>query len=113
MTERHFPIRETDRRVFDALRDGSKKLETRAGSPRYQRVAAGDTAVFDCGKDRITRKIVAVRHFPDIHSLIVHYGVKTITPWFDTEEEQVKMYHGFPGYSERIAKYGIIAMELE
>ncbi len=113
MTTRHFPIREVDRRVFEALQDGTKHVETRAGSPRYQHVQAGDEAVFDCGDDRITRKIRTVRHFNDIHSLIEHYGVKAISPWLKTEEEQVAMYHSFPGHRERIAQYGIIAMELE
>jgi ASC-1-like (ASCH) protein len=112
MTERHFPIRAVDRRVFEALRDGTKKVETRAGSPRYQHVAAGDTAIFDCGEDRITKKIVAVRQFPDVHALVDHYGVQAITPWLETEQEQTQMYHSFPGHRERIARYGLIAMEL-
>ncbi|HXK36696.1 MAG TPA: hypothetical protein VJ553_03895 [Candidatus Paceibacterota bacterium] len=113
MAERHFPIRAVDRQVFEALRNGTKSVETRAGSPRYQNVQAGDTAIFDCGDDRITRKIVAIRKFSDIHSLTAHYGVKTIAPWLGTKEELVDMYHRFPGYEERIAKCGLIAMELE
>ncbi len=112
MATRHFPIREVDRRVFEALRDGAKTVETRAGSPRYQHVQAGEEAVFDCGADRVVRKIIAVRHFKTIHELVEHYDVEAIVPWLHTEQELVDMYMSFPGYRERIAQYGIIAMEL-
>ena len=112
MAIRHFPIREADRKVFEALRDGTKKVETRAAGMRYRGVQVGDEAIFDCGHKRLTKTIVAVHLFPDVSSLLKKYRVQEIVPWLTTAEELTELYYSFPEYRERIAKHGIIAMEL-
>jgi ASC-1-like (ASCH) protein len=44
-------IAETGRYIFDAIKKGKKKVETRAGTEKYQKIVAGDILVFSCGKD--------------------------------------------------------------
>jgi len=112
MAVRHFPIRQSDRKVYEALRDGTKKIETRAAGPLYRGIRVNDEAIFDCGSDRLTKKIVEVQMFPDVYSLLKKYKVQEIIPWFTTAEELTELYYSFPGCRERIAKQGIIAMEL-
>ena len=43
------PIRQADRLVFDLLKSGQKKIETRAGG-KYDGIKAGDTVVYTCGE---------------------------------------------------------------
>jgi len=45
--------------------------------------------------------------------MLVSHKVQDIDPRVETEEELKKMYHSFPGYDERLKKYGIIAFELK
>ena len=111
MTKQHFPIRAADRRVFDAIKDGTKSVETRAGSPRYENIKAGDSALFDCGGEHLTKKIGAVRRFTSVTAMLKKYEVKEIAPWCENKDELVKMYHRF--YHGAIEKHGLIAMELQ
>lgn len=113
MTTRYFVVREVDRRVFDALKSGEKKVETRAGTSRYKKIQAGDEAVFRCGNDEVKKKIIAVTHFSDVTSLLKKYKPSDIIPWMHTEQEVRELYDSFSGYREKIAEHGIIAMELQ
>lgn len=112
MAIHYFPIREVDRPIFEDIKSGVKNIETRAGGPKYKNIKAGDEAVFKCGSDKITKKIKEVSTFKSVKLLVKKYGVKPIAPWLETEKDLEKLYYGFPGYRERIVKYGIIAMEL-
>jgi ASC-1-like (ASCH) protein len=38
----------TDKHHFDAILRGAKTVETRAGSPMYQKIQAGDTLILKC-----------------------------------------------------------------
>ena len=106
-------LRAVDRYIFKAIKIGSKKIETRAGSPKYFNIKAGDMLIFVCGKDRFSKKIKMVRRFKDIKSLHKIYKPKEINPRAKTIEESEKVYYSFPGYKEKIRKYGLIALELK
>lgn len=105
-------FRAVNRDIFEAIRVGKKKIETRAGSPRYFNIEAGDTLVFICGKDRFEKRAKKVKKFKDIKSLLKAYKPQDINPKTRNLEESEKMYYSFPGYKEKIKKYGLIAIEL-
>lgn len=98
--------------IFEAIKTGKKKIETRAGSPKYFDIKAGDTLVFVCGKNKFEKKIKGVKKFNDIKSLHKVYKPQEINPKTRTPEESEKMYFSFPGYKEKIKKYGLVALEL-
>jgi len=106
-------IRESDRDIFEAIKKGRKKMETRAATPKYREVEAGDELVFTCGGKKLSKCVLSARVFKTIGSLLKEYQVKDINPAFKTEKELKKMYQSFPGYAEKIKKYGLIALELE
>jgi len=98
--------------IFEAIRSGKKKIETRAGSPMYIGIKAEDMITFVCGKDRFRKKVKRVRKFKSISALHKVYTPQEINPRIRTIAESEKMYHSFPGYRERLKKYDLLAFEL-
>lgn len=105
-------FRAVDKDTFEAIKNGKKKIETRAGSPKYFDIKAGDTLVFVCGKSRFSRKIKKVRKFKSIEALHKIYKPLTINHKTRTIADSKKVYYSYPRYQEKIKKYGLIAMEL-
>lgn len=105
-------FRAVNKDTFNAIKNGKKKIETRAGSPKYFYIQAGDVLVFVCGKDKFEKKVKKVRKFKSIKALNKVYKPKQINPKTTTMGESEKMYYSFPGYKEKIKKYGLVAMEL-
>jgi ASC-1-like (ASCH) protein len=108
-------IRTADRPIFDALADGRKTIETRAGSPgarSYTRVQPGDTLLFLCGPARLRRTVTRVAIYPSAAALAAHEDVRRVLPWLIGAADLAALYESFPGYSERIACHGLVAMEL-
>ena len=98
--------------IFNAIKSGKKKTETRAGSSKFINIKRGDTLVFVCGKEKFEKKVKKVKKFKDVSSLLKVYKPQDINPKTRNLEESEKMYYSFPGYREKIKKYGIIAFEL-
>jgi ASC-1-like (ASCH) protein len=106
-------FRAVDRAKFDDVRRGVKTIETRAGTPKYQNIEAGDELLFVCGKDSFTKRITAVKHFDSLDAMFDELPLKSIMPWANTRAEAYQTYYSFPTYKEKLAEYGIVAFELE
>ncbi len=105
-------FREVNRDIFDAIRRDQKTIETRAATVRYQKIKKGDRVILVCGKDLFEKQVADVQIFKSIDALLKKYKVRQINPNTKTEEELRKLYYSFPGYREKIQKYGLIAIEL-
>lgn len=106
-------FRAGDGGIFEAIRDGKKKVETRAATSKYQTVSTGDTLRFVCGSLEFQKRIVVVKKFNSIRELLDVYKPEDINPNVKTTEELERMYYGFSGYREKINKYGLVAWELK
>jgi ASC-1-like (ASCH) protein len=106
-------IAQTGRYIFDAIKKGQKKIETRAGTEKYQKIVAGDILVFSCGKDSFEKEVKKVKHFKTIKALLKVYKPQEINPKTKTEKETVEMYYSFPDYEQKIKDFGILAFELK
>jgi|SRR3989338_4368051 len=105
-------FRQVNRNIFDAIRDGKKKVETRAHTARYQHSKRGDTLVFVCGRERFKRRVKRALRFKSINAMLRVYKAHNINPFVSSKKELEKIYGSFPGYKEKIKKFGLIAMEL-
>ena len=105
-------FRAVNRDIFDAIRSGKKKIETRAGSPKYFNLQVGEELVFVCGKSRFSRKIKKVRKFSSIKALHRVYKPQEINSKTKTIAESENVYYSYPGHKEKIKKYGLVALEL-
>lgn len=106
-------FREINRDIFEAIQSGVKKIETRAATKKYAKLQTGDQVELICGKDKLIKEVIQVKIFKDVQAILQVYRPQDINPATKTEAESEKMWYGFPGYKEKIAKYGLIALELK
>lgn len=106
-------FRKINKDILGAIRSGKKKVETRAATERYRNIKAGDTAKLICGKDSFEMKVKKATTFKSITAVLKKYKPETINPKTHTAKEARDMWYSFPGYKDKIRKYGLIAVELE
>lgn len=97
---------------FYAIKDGSKKVETRAATAKYQKIKKGDILVFVCGKERLEKQIKKVHCFKDISDMLKKFKVKDIMPDRNTRKELESAYFSYSGYEDKIKQFGLVAFEL-
>lgn len=102
-----------NRSIFEFIKSGAKKVETRAASVKYKGIKIGDTVTLSCGKQKFIKKIKRATVFDSIDSLLDMYEPSDINPDLKSRDEIEEMYMSFPGYEEKIKEFGIIALELE
>ena len=99
--------------TFESIRSGEKKIETRAATFKYRNIRAGDTVVLSCEGDKFSKNVVRVTHFKTLDELFAAFEPSQIKPGIETVEEMTAIYHSFPHYKEKIAEFGILAIELD
>ena len=104
-------IREVDRYVFEALRQGSKTIETRAATSNFRKIRKGDMLNFICGKDKFGKKVKRVSFFKTIDEMVKVIDFKKIMPFASSVAEMENVYYSFPGYREKIQKFGLVALD--
>lgn len=106
-------FRAVNRDIFDAIRAGAKKVETRARDEKFRDITRGDAVMLMCEDDTFTKTVQSVEVFATIEALLKKYSPQDINPACATEEDIRAMYYSFPGYKEKIEEHGLIALELE
>jgi len=111
-------MRAVDRSIFMAVKNGTKSLETRAlNDPKrarsYSGITKGDSVVFVCGKKRVRMRVGRVARYRSVAGLLRTEPYRRIAPWTTSRKEAAAMYDTFPGYRERIKKFGIICFEVK
>lgn len=109
-------IRAKNRIIFDQIKSGKKKVETRAlgftkTGKNFGNVQKGDMLLFMCGKSRLKKKVKKVQKFRTIEEFFKKVNQKLVWPHLlvRTLENIKKQYYVYPGYRERIRKYGLVA----
>ncbi len=105
-------FRAVNRDTWRAIRNGTKRVETRAATPHYQNIGVGDRLRLVCGKGSFIKTVRRVRRFRTVAALTRVYRVRDVNPSCTTLQELTTMYQTFPGYTEKLKKYGILAFEL-
>jgi len=106
-------FREINRDIFEAIKSGKKKVETRAATEKYRNIKAGDTVKLICGKDIFEMNVKKATIFKSIAAILKKYRPEIINPKTHTVKEARDMWYSFPEYKNKIRKYGLIALELE
>ena len=102
----------SSRASFKNLGNRSKKIETRAGSPKFKNIQKGERLVLVCGKEKFEKKVKKATTFKTIDSMLLKYKLVDIMPELETKAELKKAYFSYPGYKEKIKKFGLIALEI-
>lgn len=111
-------IRKQDSWIFERIRSGEKTIETRAlngatsRKAYYGDIKQGDTVEFVCNGECLSRRIGLVRKYRDFEKYLVSEDLGNILgPGTDIDKAR-KIHYSFPGYEDRLQKYGIVAFEL-
>ena len=68
--------------------------------------------MFLCGPARLRRTVTRVAIYPSVAALAAHEDYRRVMPWLASAAEMAAVYESFPGYPGRIARHGLVAMEL-
>ena len=99
--------------IFEAIKKGKKRVETRAATTKYRNIKEGDTLKFVCGNKKYEKQVVEVKIFRTITAMLRKYKAKKINPNAGSDKELRELYYSFSGYREKINKYGLIVLELK
>ncbi len=111
--------------IFESIRTGEKRFETRAGKPEgaekdWREFKVGDIVNFSLveetterilSDEKITKEIVAIHHFDSIDQLLLQIDIKEVHPY--KPEEYRSWWESRPFFKDRIEKYGMWAFELK
>ena len=106
-------FRAVDKDNFDEVENGTKRIETRAGTIKYQSIQVGDTLTFVCGESQCIKKIIQKFHWSSIDAMVKEIDFKKIMPLVKSVEEMKKVYAGYPDYEQKIREFGLFGFEIE
>lgn len=109
MAKHILKIRGADKFVFDAIKENEKTVETRANTPKYRKIKAGDILVFVCGDEKLEKRVEEVAYYQTIEELTEAMDFKKVMPFADTIKEMKQTYYSFPNYKEKIKQFGLAA----
>ncbi len=108
MTNWQFEFRAADVQNFRDLQSGIKKIETRAATPKYRKIAIGDTVTIKCGGESFTKTVRTVHHWDSIDAMVREIPFTDIMPHVASVDEMKQVYASYPNYTEKIREYGLL-----
>ncbi|TSC78559.1 MAG: hypothetical protein G01um101429_735 [Parcubacteria group bacterium Gr01-1014_29] len=106
-------FRAVNKDIFNMIRLGKKRVETRAATMKYRNISPGDSIIFVCGTKRFTKTVAKASRFKSIRAMLRVYDMKDIMPSLNSEKELREAYYSYQNYKEKIKKFGIITLEFE
>ncbi len=106
-------FRAINKEFFQAIKTGRKKIETRAATIKYKNIKSGDLVEFVSGKQRFSRTVKSSKIFKNIGSMTKVHKLTDIMPNAKSTKDLEKSYNSFPGYREKLKKFGIIALKFK
>ena len=83
-------IKAKDKPIFNDIKSGLKTIETRVATEKYKKI----------------------KQFRTRDKMFIKIPFKEILPRSATEKETREKYDSFPGYPEKIKKFGLVAFYL-
>ena len=77
--------------IFEAIKLGRKKVETRAATEKYRKIGKGDKVCLVCGREKFTKRVVAARVFLTIAALLKKYRPSQINPKIKTTTIKINL----------------------
>ncbi len=117
---KHIQLKFHEYPIFEQIKNGTKTVETRALNPDEPERYFGDLAVGDILEclavdtgEVLNKKIIRVAIYYDFEDYLQTEDLTKIFGLETSIDAAREKHYSFPGYKERLDKYGIIAFELE
>ncbi|MDZ7611709.1 MAG: class I tRNA ligase family protein [Candidatus Moranbacteria bacterium] len=111
-----------EKKIFDLIKDGKKKVETRALNPEeknryFGNIKTGDNIILNYKVDdyvveSLRVKVKDVQFFQNREDLLKKYSIKKILPGMEEDEIQ-RLHQQIPGYEEKIRRNGLVALTID
>ena len=104
---------------FEAIKNGKKKIETRIQTndhpkSEFEGMKEEDQIIFtkESTGEKMKARILGVRHYEDIASLLDNEGQENVMSYDTTREKALVSWNTLTGYEDGIKKFGIWAIEI-
>ncbi len=105
--------------IFDAVRNGTKTLETRPNTPKYSKIKIHDILVcvsLDNG-ETIEKEVLGVRVYKSIMEMSSSEDSNRIFPSAKSPEKLVNIFESFKrrwgkSYADKLEKYGVVVFQI-
>ena len=95
---------------LDAIGNGTKRVEGRINDGKAATFKPGDSI---CFSGAITCRITKIEPYTSFKAMLDACGFKNCIPNATTIEEAIAVYNSIPGYTDRVKKYGCLAIYIE
>ncbi|XP_021958230.1 uncharacterized protein LOC110854138 [Folsomia candida] len=104
-----------DPHYFHLIESGAKTVEGRCGTERYKNLQPNDFIMFvtDDDNTRLPAKVSLIVKYPSFKDMLTNEGIENCLPGVSDLDEGVKIYRSFPGYAEKEAAFGVIAIRFK
>lgn len=90
-----------------------KTYEGRVDTNFFRDYKVGDTVTWSAGPNQVTTKITDRRRYSSFEAMLSDIGYKKMVPDARSLEDAISIYNNIPGYREKAARFGVIAMGVE
>ncbi|MEK6933391.1 MAG: ASCH domain-containing protein [Nanoarchaeota archaeon] len=111
---------ELNPRPFEAIKNGTKKIEGRVPTEHnknvpFNKIKEGDTIIFSNNSTGgIMRVLVlGVKHYSTFGEMLKSEGTERVLSSKRNIEEGIESFESFNGYKEGVKKHGVYAIEIE
>jgi ASC-1-like (ASCH) protein len=98
---------------LELIRSGQKTVEGRIRAGHWADAAPGDVFVLCSNQDSnvvVEVEVTSVRYYESFQGMLEGEGVSACLPGVASVAEGVDIYQSIPGYSEREAPNGVVAL---
>jgi len=99
------------------IRDGQKIVEGRLNKKPVSNYQVGERVRFYYFRDKfddVVCDITDIKKFASFREMLEETGVKACIPDVEEDiEEAIKIYNSFPGYAQKVAEVGVVALYLQ
>jgi len=95
------------------IKGGQKTYEGRVNTRLFQEYSVGDTVTWSAGSSQVTTRITDRRRYPSFEAMLSDIGYKKMVPDAQSLEHAVSIYNNIPGYQEKAARFGVVAMGVQ
>ena len=93
---------------------GQKTYEGRVDTNYFRDYNVGDTVTWSAGPNQqVTTKITDRRKYASFEAMLSDIGYQKMVPDARSLEHAVSIYNNIPGYREKAARFGVIAMGVQ
>ena len=102
------------KQYFEAIKNGSKTVEGRVNSAKFQELKPGMIMQFALPESHETIPciITGIYRYTSFEDMLKSEGVEQMLPGTQSLQEAIELYESFPGYKEEVKTQDALALRI-